>query len=129
MIKQIMNRKNLLLPFLLLPLISCQSNSGTDVEQSRQIGALEQKQRIILSQIDDLEQKHKNLDTKVSDLEKRLASLQAKVTNIENQKVADNKPKPQEPDPNKKYDIPVGESFVLGPRDAKVTITEWMDFQ
>ena len=32
-------------------------------------------------------------------------------------------------DPNKIYNIPIGESIVLGNSDAKVTIIEWTDFQ
>ena len=32
-------------------------------------------------------------------------------------------------DYNKEYKIPVGDSVVLGNPGAKVTITEWMDFQ
>lgn len=38
----------------------------------------------------------------------------------------DNKPKA---DPNKVYNVAVGNSFVKGKPDAKVTIIEWMDFQ
>ena len=32
-------------------------------------------------------------------------------------------------DPNKVYDIPIGESIVFGNSDAQVTIIEWTDFQ
>ena len=32
-------------------------------------------------------------------------------------------------DPNKVYNVDVGDSFSEGPKDAKVTIIEWMDFQ
>ena len=33
------------------------------------------------------------------------------------------------PDPNRRYDITVGESPAKGPEQAKVTIVEWSDFQ
>ena len=33
------------------------------------------------------------------------------------------------PDPNRRYDIEVGAAPVKGPKDAKVTIVEWSDFQ
>tara|TARA_B110000116_G_C16506826_1_gene433779 strand:+ start:75 stop:599 length:525 start_codon:yes stop_codon:yes gene_type:complete len=32
-------------------------------------------------------------------------------------------------DPNKVYDIPIGDSIVIGNPNAKVTIIEWTDFQ
>ena len=46
-------------------------------------------------------------------------------------KPADNKKKQQPPkaDPNKVYNIEIGDSFTIGPENAKVTIIEWMDFQ
>ncbi|HYB98283.1 MAG TPA: hypothetical protein VEC57_04030 [Candidatus Limnocylindrales bacterium] len=36
---------------------------------------------------------------------------------------------PDAPDPNKRHNIPVGNSFTKGPATAAVTITEWSDFQ
>jgi protein-disulfide isomerase len=38
-------------------------------------------------------------------------------------------PAPGQPDPNKIYNIPVGNSPVEGPKDAKVVITEFSDYQ
>jgi protein-disulfide isomerase len=32
-------------------------------------------------------------------------------------------------DPNKVYDLPVGDSYIRGPKNAEVTITEFSDFQ
>jgi len=37
--------------------------------------------------------------------------------------------RPKMPDPNKVYNIPVADSFVRGPKTAKVTIVEFSDFQ
>ena len=42
---------------------------------------------------------------------------------------ADNKKQPPQVDPNKVYNIDIGDSFSAGPDNAKVTIIEWMDFQ
>jgi protein-disulfide isomerase len=36
---------------------------------------------------------------------------------------------PGQPDPNKVYNIPMGNSAVKGPKDAKVVITEFSDYQ
>jgi protein-disulfide isomerase len=36
---------------------------------------------------------------------------------------------PAAEDPNKVYDIPIGKSYVKGPKDAAVTIVEYSDFQ
>jgi len=48
-----------------------------------------------------------------------------------NKPAPDNKKKKQPPqaDPNKVYNIEIGDSFTIGPKNAKVTIIEWMDFQ
>ena len=40
-----------------------------------------------------------------------------------------NKQQPPQADPNKVYNIPIGDSFSKGPKDAAVTIIEWSDFQ
>ena len=39
------------------------------------------------------------------------------------------KPEPPKTDPNKVYDVAIGNSVVLGNLNAKVTIVEWTDFQ
>ena len=45
-------------------------------------------------------------------------------------KPADNKKQqPPQADPNKVYNVEIGDSFTLGPKNAKVTLIEWMDFQ
>ena len=37
--------------------------------------------------------------------------------------------RPQMPDPNKVYTIPIADSAVRGPKTAKVTVVEFSDFQ
>ena len=66
-------------------------------------------------------QKIESLEKGQKALRKNLAS-NAKA----NPKKKDNKPKA---DPNKVYNVAVGNSVVKGNPNAKVTITEWMDFQ
>jgi len=65
---------------------------------------------------------------------KKIATLEKSINNLalaNKNKPADNKKKQQPPqaDPNKVYNIEIGDSFTTGPDNAKVTIIEWMDFQ
>ena len=65
---------------------------------------------------------------------KKIASLEKSVANLavasKNKPAADNKKQqPPKADPNKVYNIEIGDSFTIGPKNAKVTIVEWMDFQ
>ena len=64
---------------------------------------------------------------------KKIASLEKSINNLalaNKNKPADNKKKePPKADPNKVYNIEIGDSFISGPENAKVTIIEWMDFQ
>lgn len=62
---------------------------------------------------------------------KKLESLEKAIANValaSKSKPAD-KAQPPQADPNKVYNIPVGDSFTKGPANAAVTITEWSDFQ
>lgn len=38
-------------------------------------------------------------------------------------------PQPGRPDPSKTYKVAVGDAHSKGPKDAKITIVEWSDFQ
>ena len=65
---------------------------------------------------------------------KKIASLEKSVVNLavasKNKPAADNKKQqPPQADPNKVYNVEIGDSFTIGPKNAKVTIVEWMDFQ
>ena len=65
---------------------------------------------------------------------KKIASLEKSINNLalasKNKPAAENKKQqPPQADPNKVYNIEVGDSFTIGPKNAKVTIIEWMDFQ
>jgi protein-disulfide isomerase len=68
--------------------------------------------------IDDLKKGQKDILAKLDGLEKSVQQLRA-------QPAAQR----QQLDPNKIYSIPTGDSSVKGPRQAKVTITEFSDFQ
>ena len=64
---------------------------------------------------------------------KKIAILEKSINNLalaNKNKPADNKKQPPpQADPNKVYNIPIGDSYSKGPKDAAVTIIEWSDFQ
>ena len=92
-------------------LISCNTSNNSGLEQT--INEVKDGQQVILK--------------KIATLEKSIANLAL----ANNNKPAPNNKKQQPPqaDPNKVYNIEIGDSFTMGPKDAKVTIIEWMDFQ
>ena len=89
----------------------------------------------ISNQLETVKGNQDILITKQIALSKSVALLQKSVTNINvasNQKPADNK-KPQQkrknPNPDFVHDLPIGGSVVMGNPNARVTITEFTDFQ
>ena len=92
-------------------LISCNTTNNSGLEQT--INEVKDGQQVILK--------------KIASLEKSVANL---AVASKNKPAADNKKKqPPKADPNKVYNVEIGDSFTIGPKDAKVTIIEWMDFQ
>ena len=92
-------------------LISCNTTNNSGLEQS--INEVKDGQQVILK--------------KIASLEKSVANL---AVASKNKPAADNKKQqPPKADPNKVYNVEIGDSFTIGPKNAKVTIIEWMDFQ
>ena len=66
---------------------------------------------------------------------KKLEVIEKNQLGIKTSIAANNKPAPnnkkQQPqaDPNKVYDIAIGDSYIMGKEDAPITIIEWTDFQ
>ena len=90
-------------------LISCNTANDALEQKLNDIG---DTQKVLLKKIDNMDKSIKNL---------ALANKN---------KPADNKKQqPPQADPNKVYNVEIGDSFTLGPKNAKVTIIEWMDFQ
>jgi hypothetical protein len=54
--------------------------------------------------------------------------MEKAIANIASAKPAP-KNQPPKADPNKVYNIEIGDSFTMGPDNAKVTMIEWTDFQ
>jgi len=91
-------------------LISCNTTNNSGMEQA--INEIKDNQKVILK--------------KIESLDKSIANLALASKN----KPADNKKQqPPQADPNKVYNVEIGDSFTLGPKNAKVTLIEWMDFQ
>ena len=92
-------------------LISCNTTNNSGLEQT--INEVKDGQQVILK--------------KIVSLEKSVANL---AVASKNKPAANNKKQqPPQADPNKVYNIEIGDSFTIGPKNAKVTIIEWMDFQ
>ena len=110
-----MNDK-LLLVFVGVFLFSCNTANNSGLEQT--INDVKDSQQVIIKKIATLEKSINNL------------ALANKNRPADKNKPADKKqPAPPQADPNKVYNIPIGDSFSTGPGDAAVTIIEWMDFQ
>ena len=90
-------------------LISCNTTNNSGLEQA--INEIKDGQQVILK--------------KIATLEKSINNLALANKN----KPADKKQPPPAADPNKVYNIPIGDSFSIGPDNAAVTIIEWSDFQ
>ena len=71
--------------------------------------------------------KIKSLERAISKVQDNQKIILQKIESLEkSDSKKDNKPKA---DPNKVYNVAVGNSVIKGNPNAKVTITEWMDFQ
>ena len=92
-------------------LISCNATNNSGLEET--VNELKDAQQVILKKIASLEQSVANL-----------------AVAVKNKPTADKKKQqPPQADPNKVYNVEIGDSFTIGPKNAKVTIIEWMDFQ
>tara|TARA_B100001750_G_C15256182_1_gene470317 strand:- start:21 stop:374 length:354 start_codon:yes stop_codon:yes gene_type:complete len=73
-------------------------------------------------------------EKKLNQIVKKLDNLQVAVSKIQSAPAANNKNNKQQnkrkpADPNYVHNIPQGDSYFIGNPDAKVTITEFYDFQ
>ena len=92
-------------------LISCNTANNSGLEQT--INEVKDGQQVILKKIESLEKSIVNL---------AVASKNKPAANNKKQE-------PPKADPNKVYNVEIGDSFSMGPKDAKVTIIKWTDFQ
>ena len=79
---------------------------------------------VITDKLKDISDNQKVLLRKIEKMEKSINTL-----SLADQKKQPSKQEPPKSDPNKVYNIPIGDSFTKGSKDAAVTIIEWSDFQ
>ena len=112
------NNKSYYILILSFLIFSCESADLSSVE--KQLNSLSQAQNSALDKLDKIEKVQIALQKGIADLKKGQPITPDK----------DNKKQqPPKADPNKVYDIAIGNSIVLGKKDASVTIIEWTDFQ
>ena len=70
--------------------------------------------------VEEIKKGQKDILAKLENLDKAVQQMRAAPAAA---------PRPAAPDPNKVYTIPVTAEQVRGPKDAKVTILEFSDFQ
>ena len=115
--------KTITLFFVLAALFvtSCNVNNSSNLDDS--IKELQANQKDIQEQmivLTDMQSEQVNLLKKIQTIEKSISTLATQIT-TKTQK----NPKA---DPNKVYSAIIGNSFVQGNKDAKVTIIEWADY-
>ena len=76
----------------------------------------------IKAKVDEMQAAQKDIIAKLDGLSKGQKAILAKAP------AAAKPARPQE-DPNKVYDVPIGDSYFKGPKDAAVAIVEYSDFQ
>ena len=106
-------------------LISCNSGDNSALENT--VNELKENQNNIQEQIiaiKELQDNQKVVLKKMQSMEKTISNLA-----LANKNKPADKNRPPQADPNKVYNIEIGDSFTIGPDNAKVTIIEWMDFQ
>ena len=135
--KQIMKRKlvQLLMAGAAILLISCDTAKFEALEQK--LNEFDDNQKVLLKKMRKLDEinddNHAVLLKKIDNMDKSIKNIGKSITTLasasKNNKPADNKKQPPKADPNKVYNIPIGDSYTEGPDDAAVTIIEWSDFQ
>ena len=104
-------------------LISCSIENNEKSDQA--ITELKDIQQDIVEQIKELQSNQQVVLEKITSLEKSVANL---AIASKKRSSADNKQRPPQADPNKVYSVEIGNSFVQGNKNAKVTIIEWGDY-
>ena len=118
-----LNNKSYFVLVLSILAFSCQENSGSsDKKITRSLNSISNKQGEVLDKLSKIEKTQIALQKGIDELKKGQKAVPP--TKKDNKKQ-----QPPKADPNKVYEIAIGNSVVLGKKDAPVTIIEWTDFQ
>ena len=116
-----LNNKSYFILVLSILAFSCQENSGSsDKKISRSLNSISNKQGEVLDKLSKIEKTQIALQKGIDELKKGQVAPPAK---------KNKKHQPPKADPYKVYEIAIGNSIVLGKKDAPITIIEWTDFQ
>ena len=96
---------------LLLLVSSCNVGSG---DANVDLTDVKENQRKILKRLEAIEKNQLGIKTSIATISKPAGN---------------NKKQQPQADPNKVYDIAVGDSYIMGNKNAPITIIEWTDFQ
>jgi len=77
--------------------------------------------------LSDVKANQNKILKKIEAIEKNQLAIKNSIASIS--KSADNKKQQPKADPNKVYDIAIGDSYIMGNKNAPITIIEWTDFQ
>ena len=115
---------------VVLPLLMC-SNPQTNDSVNAKLDDMMQRQNLLMSRLEKLEKNQQDILKETKNITKTVSDINTQTKAIAQKSPAQNNNQKNQnnQNPSQVYDIPVGDSFVLGPADAKVTVTEWMDFQ
>ena len=101
-------------------LISCNVTNNSGLEKT--VYELQENQKNIQEQIVQI----KALQSNQQDILKKIQKMENSIANFAS--TGNNKPAKPKADPNKVYSAKIGNSFVQGNKNAKVTIIEWADY-
>ena len=90
------------------------SSCNVDVGNNVALTSVTDNQKKILKNLEAIEKNQLGLKTSIASISKPAAN---------------NKKQQPKADPNKVYDIAIGDSYVMGNKNAPITIIEWTDFQ
>jgi len=117
----------LLFVFVAVFFISCEINNSENTNNE-----VKENLEILSEGITSLNKSIKEVKDSQDAISKRMASLEKSINNLalnsKNNPADNKKQQPSQADPNKVYNASIGDSFVQGNKDAKVTIIEWADY-
>ena len=122
-----LNNKSYYILILSFLVLSCESADLSLVEGklnsiSDNQGKILDKLEIVQKDVEKVIKSQKVVQEGIADLKKREKAPVGKDKDNKKQQ-------PPKADPNKVYDVAIGNSIVFGKKDASVTIVEWTDFQ